>query len=664
MPTGDGPSAVAVNPVLGRLYVTNELSDTVSVIDTGTHSTVATLAVGDRPTSVAVNTVTGRFYVTNKVSHSVSIFAADNSLMTTLTGFSGAHDVAVNETTGRAYVSNEFADTVTAIDGTTNAVLWHKAVGNQPRGVAVNEVTNRVYVANYWGDGTVTVFDGASSSTIATIDTGPGINDEPFDVAVDEQTGRIYVIRVGEPQVFDGTSYSLIGQVDLILPFEQSFPSNSLAVDSSATRLYVAGTLDQGFPNVGPSIAIIDTTDNTVEGYVNLTAETGPWFISIALDPAADNAYAGHSTLDAVVLVEEDGDGDGVGDTIDNCPVNSNSSQTDTDSDGAGDACDTDDDNDGLVDGSDNCPVVINPSQENVVHPGTTPGDACEDPDADTVVDAFDNCPDASNTAQTNTDGDSMGDACDPDDDGDGVNDGSDNCPLIVNGSQTNSDTDLLGDMCDNCPTTDNQGQANFDGDSMGDACDPDIDGDGQSNGADPDADADGIANVAETPCGADPLNHWVEPEQLWKTGVDEDGDTLLNEPLPAGAEAYDCDGDGYTGNTENYLYEYWIPGLGETFDQRSCGYLGWPTDTHGASTSDGKVTILDLTKYIAPQRYLNTNVSPGSGQNFDLIPGAGVFPYEINISDVTALISGPSGFPPMFNFAKAFNGPTCMSVQ
>jgi Ca2+-binding RTX toxin-like protein len=47
------------------------------------------------------------------------------------------------------------------------------------------------------------------------------------------------------------------------------------------------------------------------------------------------------------------------------------------------------------------------------------PGDS----DADTFPDAQDNCPYVANTDQLNTDGDALGDACDPDRDGDGVPD-------------------------------------------------------------------------------------------------------------------------------------------------------------------------------------------------------------------------------------------------
>lgn len=86
------------------------------------------------------------------------------------------------------------------------------------------------------------------------------------------------------------------------------------------------------------------------------------------------------------------------------------------------------------------------------------------DTDLDGVPDHEDNCPDTYNPAQIDTDGDGIGDACDPDIDGDGI---------------PNED--------DNCPYSYNPDQADLDGDGVGDACDPDIDGDGIQNEDDPD---------------------------------------------------------------------------------------------------------------------------------------------------------------------------------
>lgn len=74
------------------------------------------------------------------------------------------------------------------------------------------------------------------------------------------------------------------------------------------------------------------------------------------------------------------------------------------------------------------------------------------DTDGDGVDDSIDNCPSVANANQLNTDGDSMGDACDTDDDNDTILDTADNCPINANTNQANADGDALGDVCDPTP--------------------------------------------------------------------------------------------------------------------------------------------------------------------------------------------------------------------
>lgn len=78
----------------------------------------------------------------------------------------------------------------------------------------------------------------------------------------------------------------------------------------------------------------------------------------------------------AAEVLDPDSDGDGVPNSIDNCPSLANADQADNDGDGQGDACDLDDDNDGVADGTDNCQWVSNPGQAN--SDGDAEGDACD----------------------------------------------------------------------------------------------------------------------------------------------------------------------------------------------------------------------------------------------------------------------------------------------
>src|SRR5205814_8582260 len=68
-----------------RAYVTNNGSNTVSVIDTATNTVVATIPVGFRPFGVAITPDGTRAYVTNENSNTVSVIdSATNTVVATI----------------------------------------------------------------------------------------------------------------------------------------------------------------------------------------------------------------------------------------------------------------------------------------------------------------------------------------------------------------------------------------------------------------------------------------------------------------------------------------------------------------------------------------------------------------------------------------------------
>ncbi len=181
------------------------------------------------------------------------------------------------------------------------------------------------------------------------------------------------------------------------------------------------------------------------------------------------------------------------------------------------------------------------------------------------------------------------------------------------------------------------------------------------------DSDSDGVYDIDENACGGAVYNAAIRPERVDGAfaGVSDDGDALIDEPLPTGSDVYDCDGDGYKGAAENNVYLPSIQG-----DQDPCGTaptslpfnlpIGWPADLAAGSTSfpsGNKINVADLQSFTLPVRRLDT--SPGDvnyDRRWDVVPGPGIFPKHINadLQSVSSLV------PPMLGGVRAMNGPPC----
>ena len=197
----------------------------------------------------------------------------------------------------------------------------------------------------------------------------------------------------------------------------------------------------------------------------------------------------------------------------------------DTDGDGLCDSGDPDDDNDGVLDGDDNAPLDPSSCQD-------LDGDGCDDCSATASTDfSVGNNFDPANDG-TDTDGDGICDASDPDDDNDGVADGSDAAPLNPSICQ-----DLDGDGCDDCSataSTDFSAGNNFDPSNDG----IDTDGDGICNSGDADDDNDGVLD------GDD--NAPLDPSSCQDLDGDgcDDCSATASTDFTAGAN-FDTDNDG-----------------------------------------------------------------------------------------------------------------------
>ncbi|MCP3978439.1 MAG: hypothetical protein GY716_03775, partial [bacterium] len=232
-----------------------------------------------------------------------------------------------------------------------------------------------------------------------------------------------------------------------------------------------------------------------------------------------------------------DSDDDGICDVLDNCPnwTSTQPNQADVDGDGLGAPCDPDNDNDGVDDvddtsvaGAHNDPYVCGDSEDG----GT--GDGCDDcsqnpAQADQPWAQY-NGPKPEDDG-TDTDGDSLCDAGDPDDDNDGVIDGNDAASLDPQECGPDGDADGCDDCAGNptsSSTPNTPAWPDHNPDTQDDGSDLDQDGvcdDGDDSDNDStvcrDVDADGCDDCSADN-GPDPANDGTDFDL---DGVCEGGD-------------------------------------------------------------------------------------------------------------------------------------------
>jgi YVTN family beta-propeller protein len=288
---GAYPWGVAVNYSTGYVYVTNELSDTVSVINEHAQagpSVVATIPVGVEPEGVAVNTSTDAVYVTNFGGDSLSVingnpFSANfNTVIATVKFGSSAIDpdsVAVDPSTGMVYVggymsSNVLAYSSTDLDVGINApdANFH-ITGANIHDVVFDQADDGVFASAY------------NLGDVAYISTTGGANqvltglDGPAGLAVNLSTGALYVAENW-------------ANADRVTVYPKGAPSsvvqltgdpNALSVDSST------GVLFASLPASNSVAEVNQSTGNVSYVPVGSTPE------GIDVDPFTGNVFVANS---------------------------------------------------------------------------------------------------------------------------------------------------------------------------------------------------------------------------------------------------------------------------------------------------------------------------------------------------------------------------------
>jgi YVTN family beta-propeller protein len=279
------PIGIAVNPSTNKVYVVNEFSNTVSVIDTNTDAVKSTINLGNFPYGIDMNPLNNRIYITNRGSNTVSVLdgSVDIKLDDITVGKSPV-GIAVNPSANWIYVTNLDDGTVSVIDGITNDVIETVSVGKTPYGIAVNPLSNQIYVTDIITN-TVTVIDGETNEISAKIPVGK----KPTGLAIDipdkqGENNRLYVAN------YDSDSVSVIDTVTNKVTSNITSVGDSpvgMAVNAISNKLYVSNIESN-------TVAVIDTNYISSEtGTKNNTA----LLKEIKVNPTLKTSYSGEDSF-------------------------------------------------------------------------------------------------------------------------------------------------------------------------------------------------------------------------------------------------------------------------------------------------------------------------------------------------------------------------------
>src|SRR5262249_22822225 len=102
------------------LYVTNVLSNSVSVVNTATNSVTTEIPVGTSPRGIAISPDGASLYVTNARDNTVSVInTADNTVSMTVPVGSSPQGITVAPDGSKVYVVNGLSNSVSVLDAAT-----------------------------------------------------------------------------------------------------------------------------------------------------------------------------------------------------------------------------------------------------------------------------------------------------------------------------------------------------------------------------------------------------------------------------------------------------------------------------------------------------------------------------------------------------------------
>ena len=297
----------AAEGTAGHLFVTNERSGDLSVIDLATERVVATVPLGKRPRGIRVSPDGSLLYVAlsgspiappgidestlppaDKQADGIGIVdVRTRKLLRVLTGGSDPEQLAVSSDGKWLFVANEDVGQASVVNAADGKTLHTIKVGGEPEGVTLRPDGRVVYVTSE-EDGEVFVIDAVKPRLITKFAVGL----RPRSTAFLPDSSRAYVTSEngGSIAVVDAMTHRVLSTIqltgELIRPMD--------AVTSGDGQFLFVST------GRGKRLVVIQTATN--QPTASIEVGDRPW--GLAVSPDGTRAYTANGPSNDVSIVD------------------------------------------------------------------------------------------------------------------------------------------------------------------------------------------------------------------------------------------------------------------------------------------------------------------------------------------------------------------------
>ncbi|VVC06248.1 Virginiamycin B lyase [uncultured archaeon] len=284
-PTDSGPTNIAHTSNV--VYVTNLLSNTVSVINATTGNVVTTITVGIEPYGIVYDNDNGKIYVANFGSDNISVIdPSSNTVIQTISGVSNPSELMYDSTNQDLYVTSMTSNKVFVIDSLSNNVITTIVVGTQPDGIVYDNDNGKIYVANFGSDN-ISVIDPSSNTVIQTI-SSLLVGSHPSGLTYDSINKNIYVANNGANtvSVIDSSSNNVINTITVGTgPIDVTY--------STSNNIYVTNFNSN-------TVSVINGTSNTV--VTTIPVDQNPY--GLVYDNYNGKIYVANSGANTISVID------------------------------------------------------------------------------------------------------------------------------------------------------------------------------------------------------------------------------------------------------------------------------------------------------------------------------------------------------------------------